>query len=1026
MDGLVIRPAVPPELTFLPRDYGESALENKICIDFLRKNGINSGTLLSWGPPANLPNYDAQRKKSSIYIPSLNLGAKPIIIKFLRDLKDADNLVHQSFLQAQDLDRYIASFDPRSERLHCYFLFVVTGVKKNQKNEKQNEEKREGRTDNKTCDTSADQNVETFMTKFFSKCRALGFQRLSLQTELVMKIENDNKLQTKEKKTLMRIITDSTPKTFKDIKNQYGTLKTLRDSVPQHKYLELSEFKYNENDFEAKSGFQLTCFDGVLNVFQSFFGNCEREICVFPDIDSIPGSILDKTSDRGFLKVSQTNGFLGEEVDFMEKVVGRLAKPKGLLIRHFRQNELNAVLKTPYTVLFEIDWILCSHTKIYGIEVSRSDSPQNPRSAIERKLISVITKTMPKMFLIFSSLLYNIDQNSDVEQRTEFLDEIFEFVIYFTNISAKEIKESIENCEQHMQGAWKVLQTVPAKMLHKLSILCPDDATADQKPPVLYKLSNSGVLWKLERSPDSLGEMFSGTLASSSNSPADALKRKLVQFASAILSFGFLVQNFSIIRPQTRPLDWNSKMAPKDAVFPNFILSPQQRKILNLPHRFIFLLGEPGTGKTLLLYAKALQAAEDPEVDHILFFLPDTKSEFKIKTGQFFAQCKSPNLQKKATIASFSDLDSTSKGLDLKRTVFLMDELYIDSDETYSENDLILLRTTNLFSWLPMLKACWFTKTEIGQDSKRKVFRVTLPQFHSATLNVLFRCSWHIGRFCTSVVHRNKMISKSTAWSHGCTTSSQHKVFYDHYTSLISLNSKIKTCQELQSKFDHDRITVIFTDTGNETDWNTRLSENRSKIGKIFVVNDRMGFYELPFTGIEKSSVLVIIDFCTYDGDEKIQQCSNLYNLAASRAQFELGILVRDSQVRKLDTFLRNCEQTPFDEIVFSARLGLPLELEKVLLEDQNPNSVVKRANVLFQIAVERENKDLARVIVEKIGSKNIDMTQLFICLDVPKTELFLAVLKDLLGSDICWNISMVCYLSVLPPARKMVTRLIG
>ena len=1022
MDGLVIRPAVPPELTFLPRDFGESALENPNCIDFLRKNGINSGTLLSWAPPANLPNYDAQRKKSSIYIPSFTLGAKPIIIKFLTELKDADNLVHQSFLQAQDLDRYIASIDPRSERLHCYFLFVVTGVKKNQKIEKQNEEK----IITKTCHLPEDQNIECFKTKFLSKCRALGFQRLSLQTEHVTKIENDNYLQTKEKKTFKRIITDSTPKTFEDIKNQDVTLKNLRDSVPQHKYLELSEFKYNENDFEAKSGFQLTCFDGVLNVFQNFFGNCEREICVFPDIDSIPGSILDETSDRGFLKVSQTNGFLGEQVDFMEKVVGRLTKPKGLLIRHFRQNELNAVLKTPYTLLFEIDWILCSHTKIYGIEVSRSKSPQTPRSAIERKLISVFTKTMPKMFLIFSSLLYNIDQNVDVERRTKSLDELFEFVIYFTNISAKEVKKNIETCEQHMKGAWKVLQTVPAKMLQKLFILCPDDANVHQKAPVLYTLFNTGDLWKLERSPDSLEEMFSGTLASSSNCPANPLKRKLVQYTGAILSFGFLVQNFSIIRPQTRPLDWHSKMAPKDVVFPNIILSPQQRKILNLPHRFIFLLGEPGTGKSLLLYAKALQAAEDPEVDHILFFLPDTKTEFKTKTDQFIAQCNSSNLQKKAIVANFSDLYNITEGLDLKRTVFLVDELYLDSDEKISLNDSRLLKATNMFSWFPLVKACWLTKTEIGQDSKRKVFRVTLPQFHSATLNVLFRCSWHIGRFCTSVVHRNKLISKSTAWAYGCTTSSQHKVFYDHYSSLISLNSKIQTCQELRSKFDHDRITVVFTDTGNETDWNTRLSENRSKIGKIFVVNDRMGFYELPFTGIEKSSVLVIIDFCTWDDDEKIQQCSKLYNLAASRAQFELGILVRDSQAVKLDTFLRNCEQTPFDEIVSSARLGLPLELENVLLEDQNPNSVVKRANVLFQIAVQRENKDLARVIVKKIGSKNIDMAQFFMCLDVPKTESFLAVLKDLLGSDISWKISMVCYLSVLPPARKMVTRLIG
>ena len=173
MGCLGIRPAVPPELTFLPRDYGESALENKICIDFLRKNGINSGTLLSWGPPANFPNCDAQRKKSSIYIPSFTLGAKPIIIKFLTELKDADNLVHQSFLQAQDLDRYIASFDPRSERLHCYFLFVVTGVKKSPMTEKQNKEKQEEKIITKKYHFSEKQNIETF--KVFLEMQSARF-----------------------------------------------------------------------------------------------------------------------------------------------------------------------------------------------------------------------------------------------------------------------------------------------------------------------------------------------------------------------------------------------------------------------------------------------------------------------------------------------------------------------------------------------------------------------------------------------------------------------------------------------------------------------------------------------------------------------------------------------------------------------------------------------------------------------------------------------------------------------------------
>ena len=1001
MKGLNIRPVVPPEISCYPDNQTVSALENPNCIDFLRKNGFSKGTLLNWGPK-DFSQGDERRKKSSIYIPSTNFRGKFVIIKFINIMGDMDGIILQSFQQIGDLDRFFLTTAAGREIAPCYFLFVIS-IKRSKSIE-------------------VDEKIEKIKMSLLSTCKSVGLGKINLQVRHVTKIDNNNVLTKPQKQAMLAIVWDCTEELFGGLPSPF--IEALVNSTPQFKYLELSDVRYNRNEFELHNGFSLRSLEDVVSVFQNFLSCAEKDILFFPDFDSTPGSVLDQTTASGCLDISTLDGFLGEEVDFTEKLLGRLDKPKGLFIRRYSLKELNAVLKRPYTLNFEFDYIFCSSNKIYGIEVSRSKMLEDPRSCIERKLCSVFSKMLPRLCLILASWLYNVNVNLNLEQRTNFVENVVEFVIYFTNISAAEVKDCLKNCQIDMKKVWKVLEVTPSIVIQKVTILCHENGSFDTKLPSSYKLMRNDSFWTLEWSNITTQDIFSDIHQKDDKNLNFQLH--LIQYLSGLLSFGFLAQNFSIYQPEMQPLDWDTKMNAKEYQCPNIILSPQQKKILKSTHRYLFLLGEPGSGKTMLLFAKALEAAKDPGVEHIVFFYPNTKTEFEKNLKQFIENANSPLLKEKARCIKITELNAFFSQINLSRAVVLGDELYFDSDGTFSKVDSHWVRITNMFFWVPFMKQCWITKTEAGQDSKKIVYRVSLPHFETQTLNVLFRCSWHIGNFCTSLLHKNKAISKSTAWAHGCTKSSQCKVHIDKYFNLQSLNEKIEACQELRLKFAGNRITVIFTNAGNELDWYTRLSANRLKTGKIFVANDRMTLYDLPFTGIEKNSVLIIIDFCTWHENEQIQHLVKLYNLAASRAQFELCIFLRDSLVQILDPFLGIGERFVSDEVVTSARLGLPMELDKILPEEQDFKDLVARANTLFQIAVERENGELARAIVKQMGSENIEMRQFLCSMDVPKTPKFLAVLTEIMGPPIRSIFEKVYRYSFLPQAQKSLSVLVG
>ena len=1009
MNYLRIKPDIPPEI----RQYlhAESALENPNCIDFLRKVGVSKGTLICW-TPKETESGGKERKNSSIYIPP-NFTRKVVIIKSLNELEKVDDIIIQSSKQVSDLDRFLDSLGEQQNiriSLPVYFLFVV--------NEKQ-------KSENLVAET-----IESIKNRITSTCQSISLKRIHLEIGHIYKIGPRNNIDKGNKKKFLEILDEcQVPEDVETIENPL--IRYLVDSVPEFKYLEISNRKYNCNQFENSSGFHLHDAEAVSSLLVKFFDPRLNKLNILPDMDLSENHILNRTTENGYLNVSHTNDFTGEQLDFCEKLLQKLKNPKGLLIRSFAALELNAVLKSHYSLNFQWDWIFCSHEGIYGIEISRSDNLQNPKLTVERKFTSVLSTSMPKLHLVLASFLEKSSESLEVGQRKIFFAKHFKFIIYFTNISMPDIRSIVNTSQTKSKKIWNILEKTPIEVLEQVFIMGLEDATFDKNLPDLYKIvkRTEESTWTLEKSELSVRQIFSDSKTGSANhdcsypesvSNSDA---KTLQYLTGLLSFGFLAFNFCIHEPKTGPLKLDQKISPKvDPDNCNIILSPQQTRILRENKRFVFLVGEPGSGKTSILFAKALDAARDPLIDHIIFVYPNTKTEFKKVLDKFVCLAFWSCFRDKIFITKISDLKKFLRQFDLSRSVLLADEFYTDSDEEYSKSDSFLIGVTGLLSWYPKLRQCWLTKTEAGQNSRMKVYRVTLPHFQTETLNVLFRCSWHIGKFCTTVLHQSKSISNSTAWVFGCNKSSQNNVYHNFYHDLKSLNQEINTCQELRTKFADDRITVVFT-IGSSSDWTKYLAESRHIVGTIFVANERMGFYDVQFTGIEKNSVLIIIDYCS---ENRIDHNLKLFTLAASRAQFELCFMIRKTEEAKLKPLLRLLNPTVQDEIILSARLGLPLELDKLLSGTQDPQERIQQGNELLWVAIQRQNKDLVRAIAKKLQPNQIDIGKLFVTLDSAKTDEFLEVVEEFMGPTLKWKFEKIRICSVLPAGRQWVTLAIG
>ena len=818
--NIAIRPAILPELLDNPESVSVTGHPN--CVKLLSRLKITEGLLLNWTKPLNLRRDNETPKPSAILIPSINGSSGVMILKQISSLSNSNafsHVVEQVSEQLAELDSFINYMNFNRFKLQVCLIFVIIKVNE---------------------DDTMEERVSQLEKHVFENSKKLTTIRV--ETNHVFR-KNENENLDHSQGQIFRAVLQRCATTISE--NSQPTnfiIDALIQSTPEFHYLNLSGTLYNCHNSENNEGFNLQNVQKVKEVYSKFFKESLNRIMFLPDLDSIGHQLLKTTCERGCLPVKYADGFIGEYVNFTQCILSRFQKPKGLLIRGYSKNNIDAVLSEEFPHNFEFDWILCTKNRIFGFEVGRTDNAIEPRKTIERKISAVFCRLLPKFLLILSSFLKFLGMPSD--EIKKFGERHFGFVIYYPNISKNAVINFFKDTNGEVKKSIRLLNSLSASVLSQVFVMIKEEENFDSTCPNLYNFAFKGAFWSLTLSPITTEDLFScrkndyfwdQDLLQHEPIGKSIAENKIVHevhYLSGLLSFGFLVKKFSIdYYPPPTPC-WDFKIGDERKIHSDLILSPQQQRILVQNKRFLLLLGEPGCGKTSLLLARALSAAEDDNIEHILFFVPATKTKMINWLKEFVSQSNCVALKKKLFLQESWEMNwDVFKPAMLQKSIILVDELYLNSSQTFSESDKNIMHKTKCMDFLPLAKQCWLAKTEAGQDDKKHFSLATLPHFETEVLNVLFRSSWHIGSFSSKLLHQVKAFSQSSAWTFGCTETSQYKVESYTFVDLDDVFLKLTTTINFRKNFHSERIVIVFTTVERENNWNSLF--HKSKIRSL-------------------------------------------------------------------------------------------------------------------------------------------------------------------------------------------------
>ena len=281
---------------------------------------------------------------------------------------------------------------------------------------------------------------------------------------------------------------------------------------------------------------------------------------------------------------------------------------------------------------FEIDWLYLGGEIMIAFEAGMSNKPEQPIQSVLNKLSQCVTKIYPQFLLIIYSLWveYQKINHARIEFATfeMFFKQHFKIVVFLPNVSHDAFRTCINTIKDSAvvgKNSKKVKSVVPEGFA---SLLIKNSKCLDQ---ILILLECSDTLWQISENLDvaesSLGlQKLLKTQSSSSQCEYNYITALLALVRLNVVEMGLPALDVTERYHHSFTI-WQKKKRKMDPICQNFILSPEQHRILAEEEKtHLVVCGEPGTGKTALLLAKCEQMAQREEIDYVFYAFNQTKT----------------------------------------------------------------------------------------------------------------------------------------------------------------------------------------------------------------------------------------------------------------------------------------------------------------------------------------------------------------------------------------------------------------
>ena len=689
-------------------------------------------------------------------------------------------------------------------------------------------------------------------------------------------------------------------------------------SVPETMELQVKTSKFTTDD--KIDSFYIN-WDGIVHFLDSYGLFTKGKITTVPEFDKIQSCILYETDSLlGVTIYSEAaKKHRGEFEMFWPQFQKWVEKDTtGLLLHGFSNKTFSSILNQSIPGFdFEFDWLLFTQSQLFLIEVKCCDESKNIEKFIQTKLDQVFTRHLPSIQFIIWQFMQHIRKtdkfpNLETNCFEVFFTQRFSVIVFLAGVKNETVKKSLAKVISKPKSLDFKFEQLSELGSQSVYFVGGDPKSSQESGQFLRIERDSGDGIKVIEEPKSPMQMKKDDF--------EGPGKSLVQILGGIFALPYgrdaskneTVQSIDEKLTSTQQ-NYVCKFGKQNQLSDNFIqisdlfsviLSPQQIQILAIPEKRLIIAGEPGTGKTILLLTKALDALWKKEINCVYFCSPKSKIQLRNFAKTFTEQANHLEYFE----GKFHFLDDTMlmqlndvSFNDLQNSMLLVDEYYFDYEESFE------LQSNNFFDLrkrvLPHLKYCWMTDVVLRKESLYRHRKETVGKYFPVemftikSLNVQYRSSCHIAELCSKLHGTSRGFTGSR--TSGVFTSSQVEcgIFSFAERTKISLDC-------LAEKFGKsNRWAVVLCDSGSKETWQSFL-QYKQTFAQVFVISWLDGPVKCNFSGAETFSLTLFLDSSNAEEKAGRETIEEMYKLIISRAQYELYIFVHDSLSSEFEMFL--------------------------------------------------------------------------------------------------------------------------